>query len=82
MRALADIIGTVAGSVRFIFGLFFLCIFGLGLMLTVGAGVIAPQAAEKVASKAEEVSDRAIEAAKEDARNRSYAAEGWGYPAD
>ena len=82
MRALFDIIGTVTGSIRFIFGMFFLCIFGLGLMATVGAGVIAPQAADKVAKKAEEVSDRAIEAAKEDARNRSYAAEGWGYPAD
>lgn len=82
MRALFDIVGTITGSIRFIFGMFFLCVFGLALMATIGAGVIAPKAAEKVAEKAEEVSDRAIEAAEKDARNRAYAADGWGYPAD
>ena len=82
MRGLVDIIGTVSGSIRFIIGMFFLCIFGLGLVLTVGAGVIAPKAAEKVAETAERASDKAIEAAERDARAQSYAADGWGYPAD
>jgi hypothetical protein len=82
MRALVDIVTTITGSIRFIFGLFFLCIFGLGLMVTAGATYIAPVAAEKVAEKAEKAHDKAIKAAREEARNRSYAADGWGYPAE
>lgn len=79
MRSLVEIVTTVTGSIRFIFGMFFLCILGLTLILTVGAGVVAPQAAEKVAERAEQAHDKAIAAAREEARNRSYAEQGWGY---
>ena len=82
MRALLDIVTTVTGSIRFIVGMFVLCIFGLGLVITMGATVVAPAAADKVAQEAERAHDKAIDAAREEARNKSYAAEGWGYPAD
>lgn len=79
MRGIVEVVGTVAGSIRFIVAMFFLCILGLGLILTIGAGVVAPQAADKVAERAERAHDRALEAARNEARNRSYASQGWGY---
>lgn len=79
MNGFLQVMNNVTGSIRFIVGMFVLCIFGLGLILTVGAGVIVPQAAEKVGERAERAHDKAIEAARQEARNRSYAAQGWGY---
>ena len=75
MRGLVDIITTISNSIRFIFMLFFLCVFGMGLIIVGSLSYAAPKAADSI----ERVSDRAVEAAKIDARNRSYAAEGWGY---
>lgn len=79
MRSIVEIVTTVTGSIRFIIGMFVACILGLTLILTIGAGVVAPQAAEKVAERAERVYDKEIAAAREEARNRSYAEQGWGY---
>lgn len=79
MQSLLQIINTVSGSIRFIVGMFVLCIIGLGLIVTIGAGIVAPKAVDKVTERAERAHDRAITAAENEARNRSYAAQGWGY---
>ncbi len=81
MQTLADIIGNVMGSIRFLFLLFFCAIMGIGLLLTAGTSYVAPQVAENVADRAERVTNRAIEAAEEAHRNEQLAQEGWGYGA-
>jgi hypothetical protein len=79
MQALVDIVNSVTSSVRFIFLLFFITIIAIGLFLTVGASVVAPQAADAIAERAERVGDRAIAAAQEESRNRALASDGWGF---
>ncbi|MEP0190355.1 MAG: hypothetical protein ABJP70_07030 [Erythrobacter sp.] len=79
MRIFADVIGSAFGSIRFIFGLFFLCIFGLGLLFTGGASYIAPKAVDSVAARAERIGDKALAAEAAHSRNRALAAEGWGH---
>ncbi len=82
MQGVIDIIDRVFGGIRFIIGLFVLCMFGLVLFLTAGVSYVAPQVADNVADRAERVSNRAIEAAEEAHRNERLADEGWGYGAD
>lgn len=79
MRAIVDIVTSVTGIFRFIALLFFLCIFGFGLMITAGTSYVAPKAAESIAKRAESVSEKAIEAAQLEARNAQLGQEGWGY---
>ncbi|MEM9501015.1 MAG: hypothetical protein AAF941_04140 [Pseudomonadota bacterium] len=79
MRTLVDLIDSVTSSVRFIFLLFFLAILGLGLIMTVGASVVAPAAVDSIGERAERVSNRAIEAAQTETRNAQLARDGWGY---
>lgn len=79
MRIFADVIGSMFGSIRFIFGMFFLLIFGLGMLLTGGASYIAPKTADKFAERAERISEKALAAEAAHSRNNALAAEGWGH---
>ena len=79
MRALVDLVDSISGTIRFII----LAIMGFGLIVTIMVWgsilVIAPQVSEDYADRAEEFGDRAIEAAREEARARDLAEDGWGY---
>ena len=79
MQALVDMVDSISGTVR----LFILAIMGFGvivtLLMTVSFSVVAPQVAEDYADRAEALGDRAIEVAREEARARELADDGWGY---
>lgn len=82
MKGLVEIISNVTNLIRFALMLMFLCIFGFGLLLTFGASYVAPKAVESLAERAEQVTQKAIEAEQLEARNRAYAPHGWGYSDD
>lgn len=79
MQALVDMMDSFTGVVRLVI----LAIFGFGvivtLVMTFSFSVVAPQVADNYAERAEAFGDRAIEAAREEARARDLAEEGWGY---
>ncbi len=75
MRVLVDLIDSIGTSIRFIFLLFFLAIFGFGALISAGAFYAAPKVADSVAAHAERYEERAEAAA----HNREMGQEGWGY---
>ncbi|WP_299193757.1 hypothetical protein [uncultured Erythrobacter sp.] len=79
MQALVDLVDSFTGVVRLVI----LAIFGFGivvaLFMTVTFSVVAPKVAEDYGERAEAFGDRAIEAAREEARARDLADDGWGY---
>jgi len=75
MRVLVDLIDSIGTSIRFLFLLFFLAIFGFGILMTAGMSYVAPQVAESVAGSAERYQSRAEAAAK----NREMGLDGWGH---
>ncbi|MEM8724546.1 MAG: hypothetical protein AAGE86_03395 [Pseudomonadota bacterium] len=77
MRVLVDLVDSIGTSIRFIFLLFFLAIFGFGILVTAGATYVAPKVAETVAERADTYSERALQAE----HNRDLGREGWGYNA-
>ncbi|WP_407874809.1 hypothetical protein [Qipengyuania nanhaisediminis] len=81
MQALVDFVDSLTGVVR----LAILAITGLGVIITLIAAssfsYVAPQVAEDYADRAENNADKAIVAAREEARARSLAEDGWGYDA-
>lgn len=79
MRTIVDLVDSLTGTVRFVIGALLLCGFGIVLLMTVGASVVAPQVADKFAERAENIGEKAIDAAREEARNRELARDGWGY---
>lgn len=81
MRALVNLVENLINSIRFIIGLIFLVIMGLGLMLSVGASYVAPKAAESFAESAERVGEKAVAAAQQERRAKEMAEDGWGYSA-
>ena len=79
MRALVDMVDSVGSVIRFVVGILVLGMLAFGLIMTVGATYVAPQAADKFAERAERVGNKAIAAAQQEARNAALAEEGWGY---
>ncbi len=75
MRVLVDLIDSIGTSIRFIFLLFFLAIFGFGAFLAAGAYYVAPKVADSVAERAATYEERADIAA----HNREMGSEGWGH---
>lgn len=62
-----------------IFGLFFLCVFGLGLLFTGSASYVAPKVADSMGERAERITEKAMAAEAAHSRNRALAADGWGH---
>ncbi|MCL9983267.1 MAG: hypothetical protein NBV60_08935 [Erythrobacter sp.] len=81
MRALVDIVQNVTSSIRFIVGGLLVVIFLIGLMLSASFAYVAPQAAEKVAERAESIGDKAIAAEQRQRVAQDMAQDGWGYGA-
>lgn len=81
MRALVDIVQNVTSSIRFIVGGLLVVIFLIGLMLSASFAYVAPQAAEKVAERAESIGDKAISAEQRQRVAQDMAQDGWGYGA-
>ncbi|TRD12054.1 hypothetical protein FGU71_09415 [Erythrobacter insulae] len=79
MRVIGDLIENVFGSIRLIFLLGFAAIVLFGLFMTVGATVIAPQAVNAAAERAERLGEKAIDAELEARKNYQMGQEGWGY---
>ena len=75
MRIVADVIENIFSSIRMLFLLGFGAIVLIGLFMTFGAGVVAPQVFEAAADRAERMGERALQ----EQRNRDLAKEGWGY---
>lgn len=81
MRALVDIVQNVTSSIRFVIGGLLVVMLLIGLMLSVSLAYVAPQAAETVAERAENMGDKAIAAAERQAVAQDMAQDGWGYGA-
>lgn len=79
MRIIGDVIENVFGSIRLIFLLGFSAIVLIGLFMTVGASVVAPQVADAAAERAERLGEAAIDAELEARREYQMGKEGWGY---
>lgn len=77
MRVLVDLVDSIGASIRFIFLMFFLAIFGFGILVTAGATYVAPKVADSVVDRADRYEDR-LEQAR---RDRELGSEGWGYGA-
>jgi len=75
MRVLVDLIDSIGTSIRFIFLLIFLAIFGFGILITAGVSYVAPKVADSVVEQAERYDDRASAAA----HNREMGRDGWGH---
>lgn len=74
MRVLVDLVDSIGASIRFIFLLFFLAIFGFGAVVSCGAAYVAPKVAESVADRADSYSERSLQAE----RDKEFGREGWG----
>ncbi len=75
MRVLVDLVDSIGTSIRFIFLLFFLAIFGFGILVSAGAYYVAPKVADSVAERAATYEERADAAA----YNREMGRDGWGH---
>ena len=75
MRVLVDLIDSIGTSIRFIFLLFFLAIFGFGILMTAGASYVAPKVAEEVADRADRYAERELQMK----RDKELGKSGWGY---
>lgn len=81
MRALVDIVQNVTSSIRFVIGGLLVVVFLIGLMLSASFAYVAPQAAEKVAERAESIGEKAIAAEQRQRVAEDMAQDGWGYGA-
>lgn len=79
MRAVADIIESILGSIRLLFLLIFGAIILFGLLMTVGAAVIAPTAVDAAAQSVERLGDKQYDAYRQAEREQALGQEGWGY---
>lgn len=74
MRVLVDLVDSIGTSIRFIFLLFFLAIFGFGILMTAGASYVAPKVAEEVADRADRYAEREFQRK----RDKELGKSGWG----
>lgn len=79
MRALVDMIDSVTGTVRFLAGLFALCVFAFVLIMTAGVSYMAPKVTEEATQSATAFGERALAEAREERREHELAQDGWGY---
>ncbi|MEP3050932.1 MAG: hypothetical protein ABJP48_07490 [Erythrobacter sp.] len=79
VQAIIDLVENVTSSIRVVFMLLFLAVFGVAAVMTAGASFVAPKVVGEVAERAERANNRAIDAAEEARRNNQLAREGWGY---
>ncbi len=75
MRVLVDLIDSIGTSIRFIFLLFFLAIFGFGVLMTAGMTYVAPKVAEEVGERADRYAEREFQRK----RNKELGKSGWGH---
>ena len=79
MRAIVDLVDSVAGTWTRTVGMLVIggiVIAGLFMLMV---SFTAPAVVEHVGERAERISDKAIEAAREEARAHAMAEDGWGY---
>ena len=79
LRELQQILDTVSGTVTETVRLFVLGIFAIVVVLSIAGWLTAPVIAEKAGEHAERISEKVIEAERQELRARALAAEGWGY---
>jgi hypothetical protein len=79
MRVLLDIVESLTSSIRFVVGMVVLAMLAIGLMFTLGATYVAPQAIDSMAERAQTFGEKAIEAEREERRAADLADDGWSY---
>ena len=79
MRDFVNLVDTVASSYLRGVRLLILGAIALGVILFLFLGYATPVVVEEVGARAESITDKAIEAAREETRAAAMAEEGWGY---
>ena len=79
MRAVVDLVDSIAGTWTRTVRLLVLGGIAVVALIMLMVTFTAPKVAETVGDRAERISDKAIQAAREETRNQSLAEEGWGY---
>ena len=79
MQALADLIGNITHAYTSTIRMVVIGVIVLGAIITGMFMYAAPQVAESVGERAERISEKAIEAAREESRAHAMAEDGWGY---
>lgn len=79
MRALVDLVDSLSGTVRFFIFAIMLGGIAITVVMTAGVSYVAPKVAADYGERAERFGERAIAAAREEARAQELARDGWGY---
>jgi hypothetical protein len=79
MRAIVDLVDSITGVWTRTISILVIGGIAVVAIITFGIGFAAPSVADKVGDRAERISAKAIEAARQEARAQSMAQEGWGY---
>lgn len=79
MQALADLIGNITHAYTSTIRMVVIGLIVLGAIITAMFMYAAPRVAESVGERAERMTDKAIEAAREESRAHAMAQDGWGY---
>jgi hypothetical protein len=79
MRAIVDLVDSITGLWTRTIRLLVLGGIAIAAIFMLMISVTAPAVVENVGDRAERISDKAIEAAREEARATALAEDGWGY---
>ena len=80
IQPVADAIGNITHAYTSTVKIVVFGALALGVIITAMFVLAAPAIVEEAGARAETISDKAIEAAREEARAHAMAEEGWGYP--